>query len=97
MEYLYGTGYRKGELEVIEFPITKVTAKRIYYDRHPSPNRSEIRVVNRQAMEAAGPDGLARKSANFSADDQRLWLNHEHAQAKVDGRNSLYQLLRATA
>lgn len=80
-EHLYGLatgedpdGYIRSH--VVAFPITKRTAKRIYYVRRTHPNGTrDLGYVNRQAMEAAGADGLwARRSGGWWEPDAHLYL-----------------------
>lgn len=75
-EYLYARGVDSdGDHRTIAFPITKRTAKRVYYQRTPwrqHVDDQEIGYVDRDELEANGE--VRRRSAGWWEPDSRLYI-----------------------
>jgi hypothetical protein len=97
VEFVYGTDVDdEGTHRVFAFRVTKKTAKRIYYVRYAPwarPGDEKIGYVDRQAIEAAGAEGVwARRTAGWWEPDNQLYLEPPDVPERPDRKAILARL-----
>jgi hypothetical protein len=99
VEYLYGVDYGEHtdfKSVVVSFPITKKTAKRIYYVRsHRVPGDVEIGYIDRQELESKGE--VWRRSGGWWEDDLCLYAEPPDVELSRPSEPDLAELKAAMA